>query len=263
MRRGQRSGNAVKLVERRDGALQAQHGVRKAARQVLGGRGPGEPVQKRLGHRGLQVAVAVEELAPQGQELILGVTDLRGRQILGREQPAIGVDVVEPGSADDRARRRALVPKVTEHRGELGAASPDTLAAQGAPQGIGGPEVKSHAAFGPHRVREAAEETIATGRSSRARRLAIGMEAVGPFDEISAGAEARHVRSPDEVGGIEISLQAEAEVEGREAQEGLGEGDFAHPLDATSELDTEGDELSRERHTLAHLPCASVTPCRR
>src|SRR5262249_44646064 len=90
------SHDTVERIKRADGRLQPEHPVREAVLQALCCASLLETLQERARYRRLDVSVAVEELPPQRQKLILVCAHLGGGQVRGRKQPAVRVEVIEP-----------------------------------------------------------------------------------------------------------------------------------------------------------------------
>jgi hypothetical protein len=86
------------------------------------------------------------------------VQDLGGRQVRGREQTTVRLELVQPRRADHRQRSSLGARDVREERGQLG---PPVLAAIEGERGVivrlGVVEVQPEAVVPKERVREAAE----------------------------------------------------------------------------------------------------------
>src|SRR5262245_7225633 len=143
----------VALVKVQHGCLDGDHREGEALAQAPDVRQPAEAVAKLARGRLLDLAMAVDELAPQRQ-----VPEPRGhgasaRDVPRGEQVAICLEVVQPGAADhpDGVLHRVL--DVTEERGQLRHALIPTVLCQGRVAGsLGVQEVKANAIVGQPRV---------------------------------------------------------------------------------------------------------------
>src|SRR6185295_546152 len=119
---GSDQSKAMEAVELGDRGLHRQGLERKARGEVAAGRPAREALAQLLRRRLPDAAGPGCELPPERHVPECVRQRVRGGQIGGREQPPVGLEVVEPRAPDHPARAASRPPHVGEQRGELGPA---------------------------------------------------------------------------------------------------------------------------------------------